>query len=374
VRTGLDVTPLLGRPTGVGRYVGALARALVAARQPDDEWLGMAFTLRGRELLPSLLPEGMSLTGAPVPARALHLAWARTGFPTVGALGGRVDLFHATNFVLPPTGRAAGVVTVHDLSYLRTPETVSRASAGYVDLVPRSLSRAAVVCVPSEAVAAEVRETYPQAADRVLVTPLGVDPAWAAAPPADHALRLRLGLPADYLVVSGSLEPRKNLPFLLEVHRALRAEDPDWPALVLVGPDGWGPSLDLGRHPPGSVVLTGYLDDDDLRRVVAGSRALLFPTRYEGFGLPPLEAFACGTPVVASDLPVVREVVGPDADLRHLAPVGDHDAWASALLSVVRAGEVPGTADRRRARAGGFTWSGTAAATRQAYARALTGR
>ncbi|WP_209309078.1 glycosyltransferase family 1 protein [Blastococcus sp. CT_GayMR16] len=367
----MDVTPLLGTPTGIGRYVRSLLAELA---DPGTDVRGVAFTLRRRGGLAGELPAGARLVGPPLPARALQALWARAEFPPVTAVSGPVDVFHGTNFVLPPTGRAAGVVTVHDLSFLRTPQTVTRASLAYRTLVPRSIGRAGAVVVPSAAVAAEVAEEYPGAADRVVVTPLGVDPVWFTAGPPDEARRRRLGLPGDYLVFSGSLEPRKNLPLLLAAQRRLCGQDPDWPPLVLMGPPGWGPALDVAGLPPGAVRLTGYLADDDLRSVVAGARALVYPSLYEGFGLPPLEAFACGVPVVASDLPVTREVVGDDPELSRLVPPGDTDALADALLRQVGTDEPTGVADRRRARAAGFTWSATAERTRQAYGQAITAR
>ena len=368
----MDVTPLLGTPTGIGRYVRSLLAELI--EDGDDEVLGIAFTLRRRGALAGQLPDGVRTVGPPVPARALQALWSRSELPTVTALGGRLDVFHGTNFVLPPTGRAAGVVTVHDLSFLRTPQTVTRASLAYRTLVPRSIDRAGAVVVPSAAVAAEVADEYPAAADRVVVTPLGVDPAWSTAIPPDDGRRRRLGLPRDYLVFSGSLEPRKNLPLLLAAQRRLCARYGDWPPLVLMGPPGWGPSLDLSGLPEGAVRMTGYLADDELHSVVAGARALVYPSLYEGFGLPPLEAFACGVPVVASDLPVIREVVGDDREMSRLVPPGDVDAVVDALEAQVRRTEAPDVAVRRRRRAAGFTWTVTAERTREAYRRAVMAR
>ena len=131
------------------------------------------------------------------------------------------------------------------------------------------------------------------------------------------------GLPERYLLFVGTVEPRKGLPALLSALRLLHDSDeadPATPPLVLAGPPGWGPALETAALPPGAVVSAGYLDTADLRRLVAGAALLAYPSVYEGFGLPPLEAFAAGVPVVASDLPVVREVTG---ELAALAPVGD---------------------------------------------------
>jgi glycosyltransferase involved in cell wall biosynthesis len=372
VRTVLDVTPLLGPKTGVGRYVASLTRELGSAVDGGDSLAGIAFTARGHRSLPRELPPGFRAVGPPAPARLLHRLWAHSEHPPVTLLTGAADVFHATNFVLPPTGRSAGVVTVHDLSFLRQPGTVTPASRAYRELVPLSIRRARMVLTPSAAVAAEIAESYGLSPDRIAVTHLGVDADWYDAAPPDADTRRRLGLPARYFVFVGNLEPRKNLPLLLAAYRALLADRPDAPGLVLVGPAGWGPRLDLAGIPPDKVVFTGYRADAELRSVVAGADAMVYPTTYEGFGLPPLEAFACGTPVIASDLPVIREVVGDDPATATLLPVGDEAALAGALAHRLDVGDPPGAAAARRARAREFTWASTAAATRAAYLRALT--
>ena len=302
---GLDATPLLGPRTGVGRYVEHLVAAL--AGDPELDLVATAFTARGAGGLAAAVPAGVRVRHRPAPARALQAAWARVDLPPVEWVTGRLDVFHGTNFVLPPLRRAGGVVTVHDLSYLRHPGTVTAASLRYRTLVPRGLRRAAVVLTPSHAVAAEVRDEY-GLGDRVRATPLGVDADWYAAEPMPAAELARRGLPARYLLFVGSVEPRKGLPTLLAALRLLHDDDPDTPPLVLAGPPGWGPALETAHLPAGAVVPAGYLDTADLRRLVAGAALLAYPSVYEGFGLPPLEAFATGVPVAASDLPVVREV------------------------------------------------------------------
>jgi glycosyltransferase involved in cell wall biosynthesis len=262
------------------------------------------------------------------------------------------------------------VLTVHDLSYLRYPETVAAASLRYRTLVPRGLRRAAVVLTPSQAVAAEVRAEY-GLGDRVLATPLGVDEGWFDAVPMPAAELAARGLPERYLLFVGSVEPRKGLPALLSALRLLhdsdRRMDEGTPPLVLAGPPGWGPALETAALPPGAVVSAGYLDTADLRRLVAGAALLAYPSVYEGFGLPPLEAFAAGVPVVASDLPVVREVTG---ELAALAPVGDVAALAAAVRATLAD---PGDPVARRSRAHGFTWAACAADTAEAYRLAVAG-
>jgi glycosyltransferase involved in cell wall biosynthesis len=365
LRVGLDATPLLGPRTGIGRYVEHLVRELALT---GTDLTATAFTLRGAGALPAAVPPGVAVRHRPVPARARRAAWQRVDLPPVEWLTGRVEVFHGTNFVLPPLRRAGGVVTVHDLSYLHYPHTVAAASLGYRTLVPRGLRRAAVVLTPSNAVAEEVRAEY-GLGDRVLATPLGVDAAWFDAVPAEPQWLAAHGLPERYLLFVGTVEPRKGLPTLLEALRELHADAAGGqvPPLVLVGPPGWGPQLRTAALPAGAVRSIGYLDSADLRRLVAGAAALVFPSVYEGFGLPPLEAFAAGTPVVASDLPVVREVTG---ELALLAPPGDAAALAGALRTVLAGDGGPAARAARQARARGFSWAATAAATHAAYVRA----
>ena len=390
MKVGLDATPLLGPQTGVGRYVAALAGALATLPGAEPEEVALVpFSWRGTADLPRVVAtlEGGPAPGAGrlrcgrrrVPARLLQAAWTRLPVPPVEWLAGPVDVFHATNYVAPPARRAASVVTVHDLSYLRYPEMVTAASARYLELVPRALRRGAVVCTPTAAVAAEVADTYRLAPDRLVVTPLGVGPAWRRAVAPDPAWLAAHELPERYLLFVGTREPRKNLPTLLAAYRALlagRVPPADGPGaavagvppLVLAGPPGWGEALDLAGLPPGAVRTPGYLAEEDLASLVAGAAALAFPSWYEGFGLPALEALACGTPVVASELPALREVL---ADQAELVPPGDADALADALLRVLDdPGGEPARA-ARRARAAGFTWDACARASLAAYHRAL---
>jgi glycosyltransferase involved in cell wall biosynthesis len=372
---GLDATPLLGQRTGIGRYVGGLLPELVrpvtdADRAPVDV-VATAFSLRGRGDLAALLPAGVRDRSRPAPARLLQEIWSRQDWPTVTALIGRVDVFHGTNFVLPPPGRARGVVTVHDLAFLRSPATVSSTSQRLRELVPRALSRAAVVCTPSQAVADEITDAFGLPADRLQVTPLGVDEHWAATPTPDPAWLADHGLPPRYVLFVGTIEPRKMLPTLVEAKRLLAGTPAGEVPLVLLGPAGWGPQLDLSGLGAGQVVTTGWRSDDEVRRIVAGAAVLAFPSAAEGFGLPPLEAFATGVPVVASDLPVTREVLGDDPDRATLVPPGDAGTLAAALADRLTRPDPAGAAASRKAWAARYTWAATADATVRAYRRAL---
>jgi len=368
VRIGLDATPLLGQQTGIGRYVANLFAALPAAA-PQDDLVATAFTARGAGDLPAAVPPGVAVRARPAPARLLRAGWQRGEWPPVEWLAGRVDVFHGTNFVLPPARSAAGVLTVHDLAYLLHADTVSADSARLREIVPRGIARAGVVCVPSRSVRDEVADTYRLPDDRLEVTPLGVDPAWAAATPLPAEQLAALGLDRPYLLFVGNQEPRKNLPVLLAAFAAVCAAEPDGPLLALAGPAGWGTPPEIPDVARRRVVRLGYLEQEPLQATVAAARALVFPSRYEGFGLPPLEAFAAGVPVVASDIPPVRETVGQDPELARLVPPDDVDALAEALAADWACDE-PARRQRRRALAARYSWTATASATHAAYLRA----
>jgi glycosyltransferase involved in cell wall biosynthesis len=221
-------------------------------------------------------------------------------------------------------------------------------------------------------VADEVADAYGLADDRIAVTPLGIDPAWAAAEPPDPGWLAEQGLPPRYVLFVGTLEPRKMLPTLLAAKREMVGGAAGGVPLVLVGPAGWGPALDLAGLPEGQVVTAGYRPDEDVRRIVAGAAVLAFPSSAEGFGLPPLEAFAAGVPVVASDLPVLREVLGDDPRRATFVPVGDAAAIAGALTARLVEPDPPGAAGDRRSWAARYTWRATAEATLAAYRRAAS--
>ncbi|GAB3452782.1 glycosyltransferase family 4 protein [Actinophytocola sediminis] len=355
IRVLLDGTPLLGNRTGVGRYTAALAEELASMSEVDTR--AVAFTLRGWRKLRKVLPHGSRARGMPVSARLLRRCWLRSQFPPVELFAGFTDVVHGTNFVLPAALRAAGVVTIHDLAFLDAPEELPPSDETLPQLVARSVERAAVVLTPTRAVADVTADRFGISPDKIMVTPLGVDPAWFTARPPSEAMRRRVGLPKQYLLFVGAAGPRKSLGWLLKAHEAT----PQLPQLILAGP---------GHHQHDDRVSSiGYLSDVDLRSVVAGAAALVLPSRDEGFGLPVLEALACDVPVVCSDVPALREVSGGHASL---IPYGDVEAMGVALTEALADPPSPATLALRRAHAAEFTWRQTAELTVDAYRRAMS--
>jgi glycosyltransferase involved in cell wall biosynthesis len=356
LRVLLDGTPLLGSRTGIGRYTAALSEEL--ASNPEVDTRAVAFTLRGWRRLRHVLPHGVRARGMPVAARLLRMTWLRSDFPPVELFAGSTDVVHGTNFVLPGRFRAAGVVTIHDLAFLDNPAELAPSDRDLPELVRRGAHRADVICTPTSAVADSVATRLDIDRDKIVVTPLGVNPAWFTARPPDDERRARLRLPSRYLLFAGAAGPRKGLDWLVRAHEAA----PDLPDLVFAGP---GPFPRTSRS-----TQTGYLSDVDLRTVVAGASALVLPSRDEGFGLPVLEAMASDVPVVCTDIPALREVAG---DCASLVPYGDVDGLAEALRTAVIDPHAVATSSARRAHAANFTWHKCAELTVGAY-RLASGR
>ena len=347
LKVGFDAGPLLDPPTGVGRYTDELARALE----------GRGVTLK-RFAVSATGRKDPAIARWRVPARVARMAWRRFDRPSIRRLVGDVDLVHATNFVLPSLGRLPGVVTVHDLSFFR--DDVWRGGEALRDLVPWSVKRAAKVLVPTAAIGAEVHERLAVSADRIVVTHEGVSPVFFGATPLSDTALGRMGIPGRFAVAVGTIEPRKNLARLLEAWDIVRRDLPDW-TLVLAGPKGWGPEL---PESPG-VILTGWVGDETLPGLLAAADLFCYPSLYEGFGLPPLEAMAAGTPALVGRYSAADEVLGDDAVLVDPLDVEDMAAGIARLASdeALRSRYSLGG----RARAAGFTWERCAGATLEAY-------
>ncbi|MGH9107904.1 MAG: glycosyltransferase family 4 protein [Acidimicrobiales bacterium] len=371
VRVAVDATPLLGRPTGVGAFcAGALAGL---AGRPSVVTSAFAVSWRRRRGLAGQVPEGIGVVDRPMPARPLHWAWRRSGIPPIEWLVGPIDVVHGTNFVVPPARRAARVVTVHDLTTVRYPELCDPPSLAFPSLVRRAVAGGAWVHTPSSHIAEEVVAAFSVDPARVRAVPSGVPPL----PPADPGAAARVLPPGTsrYVLAVGTAEPRKDLPGLVRAFDELAGDRPAL-ALVLAGPPGWG-SADLSRAVEEAaarrrIVQTGWVDGPGLAGLVGGASVLAYPSVYEGFGFPPLQAMAAGTPVVATRAGALPEVLG---DAASLVDVGDAGALAGALARVVDDPSVAADLSARgRVRVEGFTWAACAEGLERLYRDAVAGR
>ena len=341
-------------PGGIGRYVRALLPRLPAAGVEP-----VAFAAGPR---PDGL-EGVRYVDLGRPRGALRYeAWHRLGWPRLAIEG---DVVHATSLAVPPAGSRPLVVTVHDLVVLRAPELLTRRGVAFHRAGLEWARRVGATLVVPTAWGREDLAREGVDPSRVHVAPHGVDVGPVPPPEAVEATRARLGVRPPFVLFVGTLEPRKGVADLLAAARRLRVRRPDL-QLVLAGGRGWGELPDL--EGPG-VVAPGSLGDGDLDALYRTAGVLALPSRYEGFGLPVVEAMARGCPVVCSDAACLPEVAGGAAEL---VPVGDVAALADALGAVLDDGA---RRDRLvaagRSRAADFTWEASAGAHAHAYAAAM---
>jgi glycosyltransferase involved in cell wall biosynthesis len=287
-----------------------------------------------------------------------------------------VDLLHV-QYTAPPFSPCAVVATIHDLSFEHLPQTFKRRSRVQLRLtVRRTAQTAARIIVPSEHTRRDICETYGIKSTRVSVTPLAAPSHFAPVCDESEVSRVRelYGIRGDYVLTVGSIQPRKNLARLMAAYAGLRAARPqaNLPQLVLVGKRAWLYDETLSAVEKLGLsdltVLTGYVSEADLPALYTGALCFVYPSYFEGFGLPPLEAMQCGAPVIVGNRTSLPEVVG-DAGL--LVDPFDEEALAEAIAQVINdAGLRARLRDRGLERARQFSWRETARLTLDAYERA----
>jgi glycosyltransferase involved in cell wall biosynthesis len=375
-RIGILYTAALRQGGGIGRYTRELVDAL--ARSADAEAFQVTLVVARdapRYRLPAL-PPGWNVRVLPLPERWLTILWHRLHLPLwVDAWAGSFDIFHAPDFVLPPLRRASGLVTVHDLSFITYPEgAVPELRQWLSHEVPRSIARARHVLADSESTRRDLGSRLGVDPARITVVGAGVEARFrpVVAPDILAAVRRRYGLPERFILGLGTLEPRKNFDGLIRAFDRIQADAPDL-HLVIVGGKGWlnEPIFQAAAASPaaGRVHLAGFVADEDLPALYSLARLFAYPSHYEGFGIPMLEAMACGTPVVAADNSSLPEVAG-DAAL--LIRSTDEAALAAAMLRLHRDEALRATCiEHGAARAAAFTWGAAAERLIRVYRTAM---
>ncbi len=291
----------------------------------------------------------------------------------------RIDLLHAPVYVGPAVSPCPMVVTVHDLSFYRYPELLRRGSRAYLQRLTRlSVKHAAQIIAVSRFTRDELVRVLGVAPERIAVIHNGVDEAMRPLEDraAVEAFRRQKGLPTGLILFLGTLEPRKNVPALVAAYALPRQRYRSPHRLVLAGGKGWGygqieAALARTHLGPDDVILPGFVPQDELPLWYNVADLFVYPAIYEGFGIPPLEAMACGTPVMVSNRASLPEVVG-DAGI--VVDPDDVDAMARAMYDVLTDSERRGAlAAAGVARARGFSWQETARNTAAVYHGALRG-
>lgn len=278
------------------------------------------------------------------------------------------DVLHMTTYIAPPWPTRPTAVTVHDLSYLVYPRAFSpRVRTMLATLVPMSIRRAARVIAVSEHTKRDLIRFYGLAPEKVAVTPLAPGPAFRRLDRAGE-FPLPHGIVAPFLLAVGNLEPRKNLDRLLQAFSLLVREYGFEGQLVLVGKGSGGTTILSKARQDGleqRIVLTGFIDEQELVLLYNRAKLFVYPSLYEGFGLPPIEAMACGCPVVASNTSALPETLGDAALLVDPESVRDLAGAMNAVLA--RTDVAQALIQKGTERAGSLTWHETAARTRSVY-------
>jgi glycosyltransferase involved in cell wall biosynthesis len=366
MRIAIDGLPLTQPLTGVGHYTAELARHL-ALSNPEDQ----INVVSPRRFLTK--PEGPENLRCFCPTiNPLRRAWWRKNLATYLSQNS-IDVFHGTNYELPPQANCATVVTIHDLSTLLHPEfhekrIVERAR----EQLPNAATNATLVVTPTESIRGEVHEQLNVPLDKVFAVAESARECFRPANFDETAtLRNRLGIGNKFVLYVGTIEPRKNLLNLVQAFEEISAEYKDV-KLVVTGRKGW--LVDgfyeyiKSSNKRDRIVLTGYLHDEELRLLYSSCTIFVYPSLYEGFGLPPLEAMACGAAVLSSRIASIKEVVADGARLIST----DMQSIATAireLLSNIGARNALAESGSRRATE--FSWTQTAKLTREIYGEAI---
>ena len=369
MRICLDISPAVHRRAGLGRYAQELTAALLAI-DTENEYVAFYNRPSEAQIDPPLDRLSHLTTNLPNKPWRMSVLLAQLARIPQDRLFPGVDLFHATDHLLPRLSRVRSVFTLHDLVFRFYPETHMPLNRWFLTLMmPHFLRAADMVIAVSECTKRDAMRLYGLDEAKIRVIYEGVDPRFRSADPETiEAVRARYGLPERFILSVGTIEPRKNLTTLLEAYRTLRDRGSDF-KLVIVGRKGWlyegffRRLRELGLE--GEVVFPGFVPDEDLPALYSAAELFVFPSLYEGFGLPPLEAMACGTPVITSNTSSLPEVMGEAGilveprDVRALA-----EAMERVLTDKGKGREMKGKGLQQAAK---FSWEKAARETMEVY-------
>ncbi|MFU8779482.1 MAG: glycosyltransferase family 4 protein [Kiritimatiellia bacterium] len=374
MKIALTLQPAVTQQAGIGRYTRELAAHLLPILDPDTQLRLDFFDFRRKAMVPEALQTHNGLHPVRwIPGNVIEKLWNHISFPPYDCIHGTADLVHYTNFLAAPQRKGKAVVSIHDLSFMRFPQyTEARNLRNLKRGILQTAKRADAVITISRFSASEIATFLDIPPAKIHPIHLGISTAFKRPDDAEiQKFRSRNGIERPYLLTVGTLEPRKNLKFLIHLFEHLKDYDGD---LLLAGGLGWHYEsiLEQIQQSPRTKQIRriGFVPDADLPALYAGADAFLLPSFYEGFGFPPIEAMACETPVVASTGGSLAEVLQDGAILHNHYEL---DAWGQSILSVIA--DQPARQERiRRGKtvANQYTWQKTAAETLAVYRKLLS--
>jgi glycosyltransferase involved in cell wall biosynthesis len=376
MRIGIDATALPPRPVGAGNYIIELIRSLERL-EVAHEFVVFAQP-HGRELIGIAARPGFEWAMIPERSPAHRLVWEQAAFPRLVARA-RLDLLHSLHYTRPMRLPCASVVTFHDMTFFLFPQLHTLSKRLYFPQAIRlSARKANALIADSESTRRDAIRLLRISPEKIYTVPLGVSPAFHPVLDAHRLeiVRQRYSLPEHFILYVGLVEPRKNLPMLLRAYQRLQEQlrlhvSPELIPLVIVGRFGWRieqvfelvETLAIKEN----VHFSGYIPAEDLPIVYNLADVFVYPSLYEGFGLPPLEAMACGTPVITTAVSSMPEHVG-EAGI--LIPPQDERALFQALLAILQDPDLRRQlSEKGPARAANYSWNRTALETMNVYRR-----
>ncbi len=362
MRVCIDIQSAIAQRAGVGRYTKLLVEHLAAARVPADELALFYFDFK-RHGIPFPAPGASQRACRWLPGRFIQKAWKTIGWPPFDRFAGNADVFHFPNFIRPPLTRGKSVVTIHDLAFLRMPETIEQKNYHYLkSCIRETVEKSDAIIAVSEFTRKEIIELLGVAPEKVFAIHSGIEPPKTK----PETGNLKPESEAPFLFTVGTLEPRKNYSFLIDVFDRLENFEGE---LVIAGGRGWKfePVLErIAKSPRRERIrILDFVSDDDLDRLYRTCSLFIFPSLYEGFGFPPLEAMARGTPVVSAATGSLPEVLGDSAMLIENFDAGNWAEKISPLLADEAARKKIAARGPQHSRK--FTWQETARKTWEIY-------
>lgn len=360
-----DARSVVQNRAGIGTYT---LQSMLALKRicPDWDIIPFYFNFRGRfkeNYLWSdnhIKPKEINY----LPGVFFRKCWDWFDYPPLNMLTGNADFYIFPNFIPLPVSKGIRIITVHDLAFMRYPETLEPQNLYHLKSnFSNQLFQSDVVFTVSEFSKKELLTFFPKYKGKVYITPNGISSAFlkGRSLPLDLGIKSKYNLPEHYILFVGTIEPRKNLIFLLRVFEKIRKKF-DSIGLVIIGQKGWKVSsfftvLEKFQYRD-DVLLPGYVESEDLPHIYKGASVFVFPSLYEGFGIPPLEALSMGVPVLTSEIESLQEVLGEFAQYLSLEDSVDH--WAEKALEMIRKKKNTQSPERLHSWLEKFTWEASA--------------
>ena len=314
MRIVIDIQTVIGKKTGVGKYTESLVKALSHLSSPY-EFILFYFNFRSRFNGLDITSSNFKNKGVKLPGRVFSFLWKKTNAPPFDRLSGAAELFHFPNFILRPVKSGKTIVTIHDLAFKRFPQYIEKKNLAFLNNhIPKTLAKADRIIAVSEFTKEELLKFYSVPEKKIRVIHEGVNETFRRIEDKEELTKVKnkYRLPEKFFLWVGTLEPRKNISVLLDAFSEFKKKNKSNCKLVMVGKRGWNYHGFMEKKKKmimgDDVILTKYVSDDDLPTIYNLAEAFIFPSIYEGFGLPPLEAMASGLPVITT--PALNEVVG----------------------------------------------------------------